>query len=155
MFGSKNDYFKQPKAVLLSNRYIVDKWIEYNSNVSKYKEVILEAYDYFTEHTDKYDGATAVRDLYDWKGLEFGALVHDYIYLKFNVASSFSYKNRADKLYKQMLFDFGKGKTTAWVRKAGLDVSGYIYFSLFNRLKNGKMKDEQKTEFIKFLNNIR
>ena len=154
MFGSKNDYFKQPKAILLSNRYIVDKWIEYNSNVSKYKEIILEAYDYFVEHTNEYDGATIVNDLYDWKGLEFGALVHDYIYLKFNVGSSLPYKRKADKLHGQMLKDFGKGNWHAWTRRTLLKWSNYLYWG-YNKIKNGKMKDEQKTEFIKFLNKIR
>lgn len=41
-----------------------------------------DAFEYFTQHPEKYDGSTLTQDLYDIKGLEFASMLHDYLYFR-------------------------------------------------------------------------
>lgn len=152
-------YFTQhTKEELITQRHELIKFLVHSKKCN-YDVVcgIIEAYDYFINNPNYYDGATLVPDLYDWKTIEIGALIHDYIYLDFNIKSNWKYKNLADKLYKRTLIYFDaennlrKTKLIANERKLGLLISTPFLW-IFNKLKNGKMTDTQKHNFIKYYN---
>ena len=75
---SKSVYFQQEKHILLSNRDNVVALLSLkNRSISDIEKYII-AYDFFCVHTDKFDGATIVKDLHDIDKLDLDAMVHDY-----------------------------------------------------------------------------
>lgn len=154
--SSTNNYFtSQTNEELLEKRKELIQLLKKRFSMN-YISGILEAYDYFIEHKTDFDGATIVPDLYDFYNIEISALVHDYIYLKFNVASHLSSKRKADNLYKQMLINFTPLENDyerikiAKRREKGLWVSSYLYW-LFNQIKNGRMTKQQRIEFNNYI----
>ena len=73
-----NKFFRQPLDVLVEKRKDV---IEYLRIKGIDAETYLKAYDYFTIHTEEFDGATIVKDLDDLPDLPLAAMVHDWQYL--------------------------------------------------------------------------
>ena len=108
MFWSRDDTFKKSKTeldILRKNLkaylHIIERKI---SDISDY----LNAFDYFTVHSDKFDGATIVKDLVDIGELDLDAMVHDYDYLH-GANRSFIKKWNADIRYIKNMEANGKG----------------------------------------------
>ena len=149
MFGSKNDFFNQETAILISKRnrlefLLKEVWNRSDEVVAFY----LKAYDYFGENPSDYDGATIVKDLNIMPGLDVHAMIHDYMYLAYNVASDVKYKYKADLIYAYEMEKMGGSAYSTWSRFAGLTTFGFFFY-LFKKLTGKKMTDRNKQNFDK------
>ena len=108
MFWSKDDTFKKSKTELDILRKNVKAYLNIKerkmSDISDY----LNAFDYFTIHSDKFDGATIVKDLVDIGELDLDAMVHDYDYIN-GANRNFIKKWKADIKYIKNMERNGKG----------------------------------------------
>lgn len=147
MLGSENHFFKQSKKDLIIKRNEVYGLLRIKGYSKEACNIYLKAYNHFIINPNQFDGATLVNDLCDLPGLDLDAMLHDFHYLMYNVASNISMKWRADKLYAKGNERKGKGKYSAYSRFIGLSLSG-IGFIPFSRIKRGKMTNEQKEAFM-------
>ena len=108
MFWSRDDTFKKSKTELDILRKNVKAYLHIKerkmSDISDY----LNAFDYFTVHSDKFDGATIVKDLVDIGELDLDAMVHDYDYIN-GANRNFIKKWKADIKYIKNMERNGKG----------------------------------------------
>ena len=108
MFWSRDDTFKKSKTELDILRKNVKAYLNIKerkmSDISDY----LNAFDYFTIHSDKFDGATIVKDLVDIGELDLDAMVHDYDYIN-GANRNFIKKWKADIKYIKNMERNGKG----------------------------------------------
>ena len=108
MFWSKDDTFKKSKQELDILRKNIKAYLHIKerkmSDISDY----LNAFDYFTIHSDKFDGATIVKDLVDIGELDLDAMVHDYDYIN-GANRNFIKKWKADIKYIKNMERNGKG----------------------------------------------
>ena len=108
MFWSKDDTFKKSKQELDILRKNVKAYLHIKerkmSDISDY----LNAFDYFTIHSHKFDGATIVKDLVDIGELDLDAMVHDYDYIN-GANRNFIKKWKADIKYIKNMERNGKG----------------------------------------------
>ena len=108
MFWSKDDTFKKSKQELDILRKNIEAYLHIKerkmSDISDY----LNAFDYFTIHSDKFDGATIVKDLVDIGELDLDAMVHDYDYIN-GANRNFIKKWKADIKYIKNMERNGKG----------------------------------------------
>ena len=108
MFWSKDYTFKKSKQELDILRKNVKVYLHIKerkmSDISDY----LNAFDYFTVHSDKFDGATIVKDLVDIGELDLDAMVHDYDYIN-GANRNFIKKWKADIKYIKNMERNGKG----------------------------------------------
>ena len=108
MFWSKDDTFKKSKQELDILRKNVKAYLNIKerkmSDISDY----LNAFDYFRIHSDKFDGATIVKDLVDIGELDLDAMVHDYDYIN-GANRNFIKKWKADIKYIKNMERNGKG----------------------------------------------
>ena len=84
----------------------------------------LQAYDFFCKYTNKFDGATFVKDLYDIPNLDLDAMVHDYECL---IGANRNYKlwYKAVWIYYENMRKQGKGNRPG--RLIGLSIIGMFY----------------------------
>lgn len=112
MFGSKNNFFKQDIKNLKLARTMLKKYLRIKGRKFSYIKEHIEAYDYFTENPEDYDGATIVKDLVDIRVgdnyLDLEAMLHDYEY-KMGANRSMSSKVKADWKYFKNMSVNGKG----------------------------------------------
>ena len=108
MFWSRDDTFKKSKTELDILRKNIKAYLNIKerkmSDISDY----LNAFDYFTVHSDKFDGATIVKDLVDIGELDLDAMVHDYDYIN-GANRNFIKKWKADIKYIKNMERNGKG----------------------------------------------
>ena len=108
MFWSRDDTFKKSKQELDILRKNVKAYLHIKerkmSDISDY----LNAFDYFIVHSDKFDGATIVKDLVDIGELDLDAMVHDYDYIN-GANRNFIKKWKADIKYIKNMERNGKG----------------------------------------------
>jgi len=128
MFWSKSKFFKRPRKELLHDRvWLIESLERMRLDV----EYFIEAYDYFIDHPEDYDGATVVKDLKDFVGIDLSATRHDYDYLielkKRRWFNWIGYKMRADFMYGKNMENLGKGIWTPYTRVFFLWVSTPIY----------------------------
>lgn len=153
MFGSKNDYFKKDLDILIKDReklkYILKDIWNLENNLIK---VYTDAFDYFILNPDSYDGATIVNDFWIIPGLDIWAMLHDYLYIKFNVAVNIKAKYYADLFYCQQMRNFKVSWGAVWlVRFSGLTLSG-LFFIPREKFYNKKFfSAKQKKEFYSII----
>lgn len=148
MLGSKNDFFSQDKTILEEKRKELEYLVSVLWNRSDFvKEMYLEIYDFFCENPKEYDGATIVKDLCIIKGLDTSAMLHDYLYLHYNVASNYKYKWLADYLYAREMERGGGSAYATWSRFIGLTIFGGIFFTPYKIFKGLKMSVLDKLGF--------
>jgi hypothetical protein len=125
MIKSKNDFFKKDKYQLLSLKMEVYKLLFIKRR--NHKEILeyLEAFDYFIQHPDKYDGATIVQDLCDIPRLDLDAMLHDYEYIVNGANRDFVKKWKSDLKYIQYMQKNGKGLRI--IRMIALTLIGIVY----------------------------
>lgn len=75
---SKSDYFEQDRKFLASNLFEIRTLLYYKGRSITDVNLYCEAYEFFCKFTAKFDGATIVKDLYDYKNLDLDAMYHDY-----------------------------------------------------------------------------
>ena len=108
MFWSRDDTFKKSKTELDILRKNIKAYLHIKerkmSDISEY----LNAFDYFRNKPDKFDGATIVKDLVDIGELDLDAMVHDYDYIN-GANRNFIKKWKADIKYIKNMERNGKG----------------------------------------------
>ena len=78
-------------------------------------------------------------------------MLHDYIYIKFNVAVNLIYKNLSDVFYAEEMRKFHIAWGAAWlIRYGGLSISN-IYFPLREIIKGKKMTSQNKQDLLTYL----
>lgn len=123
---SSSNYFFQDKdrlahkrevmVYMLKSRFYRDYWISY----------FLDAYDFFCDNPSAYNGATMSQDLHDIapdgaiNGLELAAMLHDWLYVVYNVSTNRKYMKKADKVMKWVMEDFSKSGFEIWRRMFAL-----------------------------------
>lgn len=147
MFWSRNDFFKKTPSQLAYYRKEVFEYLRIKGYSFKEIEVYLTAYDYFCQNPLEFDGATIVKDLIDIPGLDLDAMLHDYQYIVYKVASNFYTKWKADWLYAKGQERKGKGQYSAFSRLFGLTITG-ILFVPYSYWKRGAVKPLQEFNFI-------
>lgn len=155
MFGSKSDYFNQDSAILKENRehleeILRDIW-DRNENVIK---LYLDAYDYFTLNPKRFDGATIVKDVKIIKDLDIWAMIHDYMYIIYNVSVSWEYKYYSDLIYAKEMEIMGQAAIVSWGRFAGLIFFGHLLFTPYQLLIGKRMSKKQRKDFYKLYKNL-
>jgi hypothetical protein len=139
MFWSRNDFFNKTTIELSFYRREVFEFLKIKGYSLKQIEVYLKAYDYFCENPKKFDGATLVKDLVDIPRLDLDAMLHDYHYVAYGIASNFYTKWKADWLYAKGQERKGKGQYSAFSRFVGLTITG-IVFVPYSNYKKGNVK---------------
>lgn len=156
MFGSSNSYFFQSKETLLEKKeqlkYILSVvWKRPNKVV----DIYLDAYDYFCKYPNKFDGATIVSDIWILPNLDIFAMLHDYLYIKYNVAVNVYYKLLADYLYCTEMRKFKVSWTLVWVvRFLGLSLSGLLFIPYTILIRKKTLSSLQKKLFKQLLVNF-
>lgn len=148
MLGSKSNYFNRSKERLFECRENVFKLLSLKGYSLDEILIYLKAFDFFCLNPTEFDGATIVKDLCDLPGLDLGAMLHDYQYLVYNVASNPVLKWKCDWLYAKSQERKGKGLYSAYSRFIGLTIIG-IGFVPYARISRGKITERQKELFYK------
>lgn len=133
------NFFTQNYLTLKQKRFDVIKLLEIKGYSEVQIEVYLKAYDYFTFYPKDYDGATIVKDLCDLPRLDLDAMLHDYQFVKYNVAKSFYYKHLSNWIYAKGQERKGKGSYSSFTRFLGLCVLG-IFFVPYTYIKKRNKK---------------
>lgn len=149
MFFSKSIFFKQRPNALLAKRYDVFSLLTMKGYNRRQIDIYLNAYDYFVNNPNDFDGATFVKDLIDVRGLDLDAMLHDYQYLKYNVASNIKIKFLTDLLYAKGIEKKGKSQYAAYSRFFGLTALVGIPIMIYSLIKRGFTTDSQKKQFLK------
>lgn len=128
MFWSKSKFFKRDRRALLEDRVFLVSALE---KMRLDETLFLEAYDYFIDHPESYDGATIVKDLKDFIGLDLSATRHDYDYLielkKRKGLNWLIFKLKVDFRYGKNMENLGKGIITPYTRTLALWLTTPIY----------------------------
>jgi hypothetical protein len=148
MLGSTSAFFQDSILVLSRKRTDVKQYLFLKGYSGTEIGIYLNAFDYFTVKPFAFDGATIVKDLIDIHGLDLDAMLHDYHYDRYGVASNFVTKWKADWLYAKGQERKGKGQYSAFSRFVGLTVTG-IGFVPYAFLKRGTITTSRKKEFLK------
>lgn len=148
MFGSSNNFFQENhdfEIIRHDLKYILeDIWMLDNNLIDFY----LEAFDFFVKNPKKYDGATIVNDYFIIPGLDIWAMIHDYMYIKFNVAVNIKAKYYADLFYCQQMRYFKISWGSVWlVRFLGLTLSGLYFIPREKYYTKKTFSSNQKKEF--------
>jgi len=132
MLGSKCNFFNQDKETLQKKRIkLLNVLIDFEiKDIYKF----MEAFDYFCQYPDKFDGATIVKDLETIKGLDAGAMVHDWEYLtqiEWSTFRGLKQKLKADFEFGKYQELTGKGIFTPYSKTFLLWLSTPFYYLIF------------------------
>ena len=155
MLGSSNKFFFQDKEILdkhyLDLLYLLDIW----KVPQPIKKLYIDSYLYFVTHPNEYDGATIVNDLTIIPGLDIWAMVHDYLYIVFNVAVNPKAKWLADLLYIKLMRYFKVSWGASWlVRFGGLFISTLPFMFREYVIKGKRYTKENKKDFTELINSL-
>lgn len=147
-FKSENTFFHQDPYILKQYRGKVENLLVVKGYNYAQIQVYLRAYDYFTYHKESFDGATMTEDLCDIPGLDLDAMLHDYLYIKYNAAGSYKYICKADKLIRTEMYRKGKSTINAGLRFVLLVLKTFLIpYPLYSRIFKGrKMSDADKEQ---------
>lgn len=121
---SRSNFFLQDIDILLDKRKDIENILKIKGRDELEIEHYLDAYDFFCEFTDDYDGATFVKDLEDIPNLDLDSMVHDYDCL---IGSNRNYIEwyKAIWLYYENMRKNGKGNQI--LRAIGLTIIGPFF----------------------------
>ena len=140
------DFFKQSGCELARKRRLLEYYFKSQEYSEAQQDLYFEAYNYFTNNPFDFDGATIVKDLKHIKGLDANAMLHDYHYLKYKVASNLKYKYYSDFIYAKQMEKQGRG-FLSWIRFIGVTIAG-VYFFPKSIITRGFMSKEQKNKIL-------
>lgn len=128
MLFSRNNFFTKSESELKEKKELLELVLI----DSKVEDIVLflNAYDYFCNFPEDFDGATIVKDLDTIRDLDAAAMVHDYEYLVNKVWKNPIKKTIADIEYAQHMEQTGKHPFTAYFRCFLLIISTPIYYLL-------------------------
>jgi len=147
MLGSNSKYFHKSSEELMLDKLKVNTLLLIKGYNQNQVDIYLKAFDYFTENPSGFDGATIVKDLIDIPGLDLDAMLHDYHYIQYNVASSFLVKFKADWIYAKGQEKKGKGQYSAFSRFIGLTIID-LPLILYKIIKDGFISKENKQNLL-------
>lgn len=155
MLGSSSKFFYQDKEILdkhyLDLLYVLDMW----KVPQPIKKLYIDAYLYFVKYPNQYDGATIVNDLTIIPGLDIWAMVHDYLYIIFNVAVDIKAKYIADLIYIKLMRYFKVSWGASWlVRFGGLLVSTLPFMIREYFYKGKRYTKENQKDFENLINSL-
>lgn len=125
LLTSTSNYFHKPAHLLAQDRDLMLQILQ----LRRFKKIqinyFLRAFDYFVANPSQYDGATASQDLYDinselldgkkYDGLEFAAMLHDWIYIVLRANKSVEAMRIADRVMKRVMKRMSKsGAEITW-----------------------------------------
>lgn len=147
MLGSESTYFHKSRFQLNVARLSLINYLKLWDYSPEKIDVYLKAFDYFTVYPDQFDGATIVKDLAHFPGLDICAMLHDYHYIAYNAGAGFKSKNIADLIFAKEMERLGKGYSS-WIRFIGLKITdiGFVPITRINRGKpnlSALKKDKQ------------
>ena len=148
MLGSNSHFFYQPVEVLSLKRRQVNQLLKLKGYSHHQIAIYIEAFNFFCKNPSQFDGATIAKDLIDIPGLDLDAMLHDYHYLVYNVAASFSMKWKTDWIYAKGQERKGKGLYSAYSRFVVLSIIG-IGFVPYIYSKKGRISKSKKEAFLK------
>lgn len=147
MLGSKSTYFSNPLLKLKTDRMSINFLLLIKGYNQEQADVYLKAFDYFTEDPTDFDGATVVKDLVDIPNLDLDAMLHDYHYSVYKVASSFISKFRTDWIYAKGQERKGKGQYSSFTRFIGLTIIGIVFVPI-RYIQKGRISKENKLALL-------
>jgi hypothetical protein len=124
VLGSKSTFFYQDSHKLETMWVIAWNYLLLKNYSREQIDIYERAYKYFSLNPSFFDGATVVKDLYDIEGLDLDAMLHDYHYLVYGVAKSFSLKYKADYIYYKNMNRKGKKGFTRFI---GLNIISAVF----------------------------
>lgn len=121
---SNSTFFSQDDYALEMYRDAMVKLLQIKGRNQFEINRYLEAYDFFCNFSNKFDGATFVKDLNDIPGLDIDAMLHDYECL---IGANRYYKlwYKAVLNYYQNMLKNGKGNQI--IRAIGLCIIGLFF----------------------------
>jgi hypothetical protein len=130
MLGSTSNFFHQDRETLAYKRHLL-LLLLHDYEVKDYSKW-LDAFDYFRNNPNEFDGATLVKDLTTINGLDAPAMIHDYDYgfIDFWSRKGFFEKLKADFNYGKNQEKTGVGSITAYTRTVLLWLSTPFYYIL-------------------------
>ena len=154
LFKSHSDFFirkglsKEGRLQALSeDRRIV---FEHLTRTWKYKAVeayiYLQAYDYFVQNPNEFDGATLTEDMPDIPNLDLDAMLHDYLYVALNASADWDYMVKADELFKKEMYRRQKSSWNSWYRNSALYLKTPFFLFKAKHLKGRRITGEDKKE---------
>jgi hypothetical protein len=143
MLGGKSAYFSNTLQKLQIDRINIRVLLSIKGYEQDQINIYLNAFDYFSNYPNDFDGATISKDLVDIPDLDLDAMLHDYHYLICKVSSSFRYKFKADWIYAKEQERKGKGQYSSFTRFIGLTIIG-IFLVPIGYIRNGKMNQKNK-----------
>jgi hypothetical protein len=156
MLGSTNSFFLKDKESLdkhyLDLLYLLDVW----EIPPATKKLYITAYLYFVEHPTSYDGATIVNDITLIPDLDIWAMVHDYLYITYNVAVDFRAKLTTDLLYIKLMRTFKVSWGASWLVRFGgllLTTLPFMFREYFITKKRYSIKN--RVEFEQLIFNLK
>lgn len=147
LFSSSSGYFYEPLPILLENKKRVDLYLQLKDYNATQRDIYDRAYKYFITNPAQFDGATMTEDLFDIDSLELAAMLHDWLYIKFNASGSFKYIWLADKLIRSEMRRMNKSSWNTGTRFVLLLIKTPFYVPYSWLFKSRRMTPEQKEEF--------
>jgi hypothetical protein len=128
LLTSTSNYFHKPAHLLAQDReFMIDILMFWGFNDLQ-ESYFTTAFDYFVANPNEYDGATASQDLYDipskvidgkkYDGLEFAAMLHDWIYIVLRANKSVEAMRIADRVMKRVM---------KRMRKSGAEITWRLF----------------------------
>lgn len=151
MLGSKSEFFFSDEQILRDYRKELIRQLEIYGTKKEIITFYMDAYDYFCVNPNEYDGTTILGDVEVIPNLDIWAMLHDYMYIEFNVASNIKFKFYSDKLYAKEMERMGQSWEISWVRFSLLSLST-IFFTPYQLIIGKRMSNKQKKDFLEIYN---
>lgn len=151
MLGSKSDFFFSPKEKLEKTKKVMIDHLLLHNTSDDIINIYLDAYDYFITNPSQYDGTTILKDIEVIPDLDIWAMLHDYLYVRFNVSVNFKQKYYSDIIFTKELERMGHSWEVSWIRFGLLTLSG-IFFTPYQFIKGKRMSKEQRKDFKNICN---
>jgi len=150
MLGSKSDFFHSDEDILIKTRNFMIYFLKMHKTKKGVINLYLEAYEYFILNPNEFDGATLSKDIKVIPNLDIWAMLHDYLYIKYNIAVNWKLKYYGDVIYALEMERLGISYGTTWGRFILLVLS-QIIFTPYQLLKGKRMDSEQKSGFMNII----
>jgi len=151
MLGSESNFFSSDKETLDYIKGEMVHFLKLHKTKTSVIDLYVEAYEFFIEHPKKFDGATVLKDVEIIPNLDIWAMIHDYMYIKFNVAVSWRLKYYADIIYTLEMERMGISYSTTWVRFVLLLLISHLLFTPYELIKGKRITKQQRIDFNKII----
>lgn len=135
MLGSVSTFFIKSPQDLYYYQKVMMEYLRIKGYTQDEVALYVEAYKYFCKNNTAFDGATILKDLVDFNGLDLDAMLHDYQYIEYRAATNFITKWKSDWIYAKGIERKGKGQYPAFTRFLGLTIIGIVFvpYAIYKR----------------------